>query len=323
MKKLLLSLPIALLFSCGGNSSKPETQTVVSGNALLQPDGIQQRVTQNHEAIKNTKATFANFKTYIATLPPDSITTIPFALDYIITCTQPNTPDADSILYHFSNLFYNVITKQNEVVSTRYKTVMDAIGKDSATNQTTIFKSNLAACGITMASAEGEYFLAADSNYFFANFSSRVSPSAKQYLLITRIEMAKSYYDDGALIIPYSDIYQRAKLWENFKTTYPASPYAYEAGKSYMAYMQALMLGLDNTPAFDMSTHVLDPKVKSLYEKIIAANDLQSSITKTISAYYNFLSRHNFTNNDSVNYFLQAQNLVDTTNTQGMQSQKD
>ena len=57
--------------------------------------------------------------------------------------------------------------------------------------------------------------------------------------------------NDAALVIPWSEVSNRALFWERYLKRYPDSPYAKQAEFLFQWYQAILFQGLDNTPVLE------------------------------------------------------------------------
>jgi len=307
MNKLLLVLSVTLLFACGSNSTKDKKENE-SKDYLLQENSISKLVASNHMSISGIKGDLKSFKLYLNRLNEDSLNSIPYALDYVKTCISTDYSERDSVFLLFNIKFFAVTNRLNENLDKKYKTIINQLYKDSTTVELTNFRKNLEMCGIDIFSSEGMYYLDVIPDYFYNNFSNRVSESISEFLVIRKGELKEGFSEDAGMLISFEDLYQRVKRWENFIHKYPTTIYNNEANLFYTTYLETLMTGMDNSRIFDFDSSSLKPEIKTLYEKI-KKEELESPTTKIISSYYDFLARHNFKANDSISIFLKANNL--------------
>jgi hypothetical protein len=307
MMKKLLVISLLFLFSCGSNSPKENKKNVPTDN-LLQENSINNLVTSNHLKFSGMKGDFQSFKLYLDKLVNDSLTSIPYALDYINACISIDNADRDSIFLLFNIKFYSVANRLSDSLYTKYKSIVELLDKDSSTAELRNFKNNLKLCGIDIFSTEGMYYLDVIPDFFYNNFKNRVSEGVVEYLNIRKDELKQGFSEDAGMLISFEDLYGRIKRWENFINKYPNTLYNSDANSYYSTYLETLMTGMDNSRIFDFDSNSLTPEIKSLYETIIK-EDIESPTTKIISSYYDFLARHDFKENDSIQIFLKTNNL--------------
>ena len=307
MKTLLLVLFTAFLLTCC-SQSKQDNETYATTDYLLQDNSISKLTTINHQNLKVIKGDLKSFKTYLDKLDNDSLTSIPYALDYIKTCISSDNTDLDSIFLLFNIKFYTITNRLSDSLDTKYNFLTVQLYKDSNTVELNSFKNNLATCGLAIFSSEGMYYLDVIPDFFYANFKNRVSEGVAEYLNIRKDELEQGFSEDAGMLISFSELYGRVKRWENFTNKYPKTLYSEDANSYYLTYLETLMTGMDNSRVFDFEQNSLMPEIKSLYESIMKESS-ESPTTKIISSYYAFLARHDFKENDSIQIFLEANDL--------------
>lgn len=310
MKQILLLFSLAFLFACSSHNTTTTTKedTGSATDYLLQDSSIGKLVVVNHQKLTSIQGDFKSFKSYLHKLSDDSLSSIPFALDYINGCISTDNPERDSVFLLFNEKFYSVTNKLSDSLETKYGFLMEQLAKDSNTVELHTFKNNLAACGVGIFSTEGMYYLDVVPDFFYNNFKNRVSEGVAEYLNIRKDELKQGFSEDAGMLISFEELYHRVKRWENFITKYPNTVYTGEANSYYATYLETLMTGMDNSRTFDLDNNSLLPEIKKLYEKIIKEVP-DSPTTKIISSYYSFLARQNFKENDSIQLFLKANNL--------------
>lgn len=308
MKKTLIALSFTFLLACSSNNTQNKKDIVSTKDYLLQDNSVRNLLTANHQKLSGVKGDFKSYKLYLAKLDNDSLTSIPFALDYINTCISSDNTDRDSIFLLFNIKFYAVANRLSDSLDTKYKNLIEQLDKDSNTVELNSFRNNLKACGIGIFTTEGMYYLDVIPDFFYNSFKNRVSDGVAEFLNIRKDELKQGFSEDAGMLISFEDLYHRVKRWENFINKYPNTVYSDEANSYYTTYLETLMTGMDNSRVFDFDNNTLLPEVKTLYEKI-AGEGTESPTTKIISSYYAFLARHDFKENDSIQIFLKTNNL--------------
>jgi len=302
---------LLLVTACGHVKQKQDkTSTIQKSHAadLLEPESISKLVAANHQKLVGQHGDFESFKKYINGLNDKDPASIPFALDYIETCISPNLAEKDSVLLLFNVKFYKVSNTLSDSLETKYANVLKRMEDKPNSQKPKALTGNLKACGIGIFSTEGNYYLDILPDYLYENFQTRVSDAAKSYLLIRKEELKKGFSEDAGMLISFDELYQRVKRWEKFLNHYPANVYVGQANDYYTDYLETLLTGMDNSRVFDMDSNILLPEVKTIYEKAIQ-EDPDSKTSQLISSYYNFLSRHDFKQTDSVDVFLKEHKL--------------
>jgi hypothetical protein len=301
-------LLLVFLFACDSEKLDDNIDSKNTIDYLLQDNSIEKLTIENHKKLEGIKGDFEGFKLYISKLSDDSLTSIPFALDYIKSCLSVDKEKQDSVLLYFNQKFYTVSNRLSDSLETKYKSILEQQEENSNNPDLKVFTSNLTTCGIGIFTTEGTYYLDVLPDFFFDNFKDRVSVGVRQFLEIRKDELKDGFSEDAGLLISFEDLYKRVKRWEDFRTKYPNNVYDGETRYYYETYLETLLTGMDNSRVFETDSNLILPEVKKLYESII--NKEADSPTKNIvSSYYSFLGRHNFQENDSIDLFLKSNNL--------------
>lgn len=308
MKKLIYLFFVILIFSCTSKSKDEKKDNSSGKDYLLQEQSVRKMVSANHDKISKIRGDFQSYKQYLASLDKDSLTSIAYAMDYINTCLAKETANRDSILFLFNVHFSGIVNRFSDSLESRYGEVLAPLAEDSVTPGLSVFKDNLAFCGIGIYSSEGMFYPDMLPDYLYSNFNKRVSEGVAEYLKIRSDEMKEGFAEDAGLLISFEKVYQRVQRWENLVQKYPQNIYKQEAQYYYQTYLETLMTGMDNSRIFDHETGKLLPGIKALYEKIIKEKT-DSPSREIIADYYAFLSRHQFKENDSIPAFLEARQL--------------
>ncbi len=140
------------------------------------------------------------------------------------------------------------------------------IYEDKFDNEKYPITQSLAASGFRMQTAEGSVFAAADLRDFENFFSPNVTPPMKNYLHQTRIEQDKAAMEDGGIVIPMTELADRAAFWEKFNQDNPWFVLHDETTLSAQWMLACLMNGADNTPAFDYESKKPTDDFKKMWE---------------------------------------------------------
>lgn len=307
MKPIFVAIIFILSISCS-RQAPVVNNSEKKADYLLQENSIRDRTEENRALLKGICADINSFKTYLNSLSNDSLFSIPFALDYIKTCMKTDSAPCDSVVVLFNEKVNLVINKLSDSLETKYAFLIQQMDKDSITPELRAFNENLATCGIGIYMTEGMYYPDVMPEFFYSNFKNIISPGFKEFLNIRKDELKEGFSEDAGLLISFEDLYKRVKRWEDFISVYPTGVFVEEANGFYTIYLETLMTGMDNSRIFDFDDNSLSPEIKTLYESIMM-EDSESPTSKIITSYYNFLSRHNFKENDSIRHFMEANRL--------------
>ncbi len=282
----------------------------VTGDFII-PGFIKKEVAANHAKLVGQKGDYSSFKKYLDNLDTNKVESIAYAMDYINTCIlASDTMSGDSCLLCFHRLFYEVVNNIEDSIMTKYSIVADSILMNAKTKEVNVFSDNMAQCGAGVFASEGGVYLDLLSNYENDNFKNRVTKDVQVYLTLREKELKEGFSEDAGLLISFDELYQRVKELEGFMNKYPKSTWVADAQYSYNEYLSTLLTGMDNSPVFDMETHVLKPEMKKLFQKIIK-DDPGGKTTKIVTDFYNLLVKNNFKEDgDAEDKLLKQDSLI-------------
>ena len=98
----------------------------------------------------------------------------------------------------------------------------------------------------------------------FEKYTSYVNQDIKQYIRIMAVETSNIASEDGALMIGYQDMLNRALNQEWFLNDFPKSNRKNQIQMLMNEYTLYTFYGLDNTPLFDYDTNVMVPNAQKV-----------------------------------------------------------
>lgn len=115
-------------------------------------------------------------------------------------------------------------------------------------------------------------------NYMaFQKYISYVKPDIKQYINIMAVETSNLAADDGALVIGYQEILNRALNQERFLNEYPKSNRVQQVKNLMNNYTLYTFYGLNNTPLFDYETNKMTTNAQKGYKAVLQRNSSEDS----------------------------------------------
>ncbi|WP_339299220.1 hypothetical protein MKY92_03820 [Paenibacillus sp. FSL R5-0623] len=115
-------------------------------------------------------------------------------------------------------------------------------------------------------------------NYMaFQKYISYVKPDIKQYINIMAVETSNLAADDGALVIGYQEILNRAMNQERFLNEYPKSNRVQQVKNLMNNYTLYTFYGLNNTPLFDYETNKMTVNAQKGYKAVLQRNSSEDS----------------------------------------------
>ena len=115
-------------------------------------------------------------------------------------------------------------------------------------------------------------------NYMdFQKYNSHVKPDIKQYINIMAVETGNLAAEDGALIIGYQEMLNRALNQERFLQDYPKSNRVKQVRTLLNNYTLYTFYGLNNTPLFDYETNTMVANAQKGYKAVLQRNPSEDS----------------------------------------------
>lgn len=155
--------------------------------------------------------------------------------------------------------------------------------------------------GYKIETAEGFYFPIIDYQ-FYKTLSSKATEEIQDYIEIMSIESNQVPAKDGALIINWDEIVDRALKQEAFLKEYPNSERLNEVTELYKRYEMFTFFGLDNTPLFSYETKKVDPEAKAALLDAVS-RDIESDYTGMLNSFLEVLEKNNDTLTGEVDIF--------------------
>lgn len=176
----------------------------------------------------------------------------------------------------------------------------DKISNSALKNKIYILKQN----GFRIAASEGQNYIDEDAYFLLSNFGDTVTEGINEFLSIRSKEIKEGFSEDASLMISWNQISDRIIDWDNYLKRYSSYPESKEV-KAIIdtIYLPAYLTGMDNTPAFDWETKILNDDLKKSFKRFIE-NYQNSTYYQVINEYYDILKKNNFVLNDEVEYFL-------------------
>ena len=97
--------------------------------------------------------------------------------------------------------------------------------------------------------------------------------------------------NDAALVIPWSEVSNRALFWERYLKRYPDSPYAKQAEYLFQWYQAILFQGLDNTPVLEFDEKQLNISADAMAVHQLLSTKTGSRLAAKSSAFIQWLQQ--------------------------------
>ena len=131
---------------------------------------------------------------------------------------------------------------------------------------------------------EGYTDLRTEPHFYYNLFQKYVTKDFKEYLKQEAIEETELYSADAGLAISFEKIAERALFWESFLLKFPNSKMNQKVVEKLELYTTDYLLGLDNTPTYEVSIKDLNAETIEEFKRFSIKNPY-SKITKLINSF--------------------------------------
>ena len=152
--------------------------------------------------------------------------------------------------------------------------------------------------GYKIETAEGMFFPIIDYG-IYKNYRSYATPDLEHYIDIMVIESTNVPAKDGALVIGWDEVLDRAMNQEEFMSQYPDSVKIDDVKKLYTKYVGFALFGLNNTPLFSYDSKTMVEEAKSVYEEGVKRNE-DSEILEIIKEYLDVIEENDYKLTDEI-----------------------
>lgn len=146
--------------------------------------------------------------------------------------------------------------------------------------------------GYKVETAEGMFFPIMNYEYM-KKFSPYALDDMKEYIDIMAVETNKVPAKDGALVIGWDEVIERALAQENFIKMYVSSAKIESMKELQKKYLTFMLFGLNNTPLFSYDTRTMDTEAKEVYIKSVKVN-ADSELMQLLGKYMEILEKSNY-----------------------------
>lgn len=162
----------------------------------------------------------------------------------------------------------------------------------------------LAARGVWARRAEGSVVFAVSEAVLLEHWGPYLTPAVQEFLRQRVHEQVHPVADDAALMIPPSEVAQRALWAERFLEVYEGSIVQDIVASRFEWYLAVYIGGLPNTRPFDTPTGVVHPNWRRSFETV-ASEHGDSAVGRVVSEYLALLERSDFTRSAETDAFLE------------------
>jgi hypothetical protein len=146
--------------------------------------------------------------------------------------------------------------------------------------------------GYKVETAEGMFYPVMNYAYL-KKFSSYAEEDMKDYIDIMAVETDKTPAKDGALVIGWDEVVERALAQEGFIKKHGSSAKAEDIKALHKRYITFMLYGLNNTPLFSYDTKGMDPEAKEAYTKVLK-DKVDSELLQLLGKYMEILGKSDY-----------------------------
>lgn len=157
--------------------------------------------------------------------------------------------------------------------------------------------------GYKLSASEGMYYPEIDYDKILKDFGGHASDKVAGYLEIMAAESNKHFATDAALIISPDELADRIVKAEKFIGSYPDFELVQQVEQFHSYYLQAYLLGLNNTPLFDYQTEKAKDSFVKSYENTINSQK-GTKLAGILEEYTALLKKYDYTKSDEIMNFV-------------------
>lgn len=287
--RLMAAFLLLTVWSCGGGGSED-----TAGKTA--PPAEEQLTVADLDGYRR----FLNSRT-----PADSMAVVDAATVFRTAFATASPAICDSAYVDFLEFhrgiedLYNFAIDENRAA---YETLLDP---DSSAHLpgAVAFRNRLELVGLRFVSEEGFGVAEIDPAFHRRHFYDRVSPTMRTYMDQWAIEQDSPVGTDEHLDLPLAEVAERAIFWERFVAGNPEFILASEALINTSFYQYIFMMGTSQTPAFDNTTQILQPRFRQAFQALLR-DHADTQLAEIVSRYYQILQGQNYRFTDKVEEFV-------------------
>jgi SH3-like domain-containing protein len=162
------------------------------------------------------------------------------------------------------------------------------------------------ACGLELRFPEGMLDIELKPGVTIPTLEPIVSKAMRRYLEIRKKEEANIWMNDGGLSITPQEIADRAVTWDIFLIDNPDFIFKTEIRASKIGYLGVLLVGADNTPAFDYdSGKLFGTEFKDAWQWVLKTHP-QTETGKIVQEWWDVLKSENWKRGPKSEKYIQA-----------------
>lgn len=293
MKKIVFVSSVFLLFQCT-NSNKPEATT----------DSLTTTV-DTSAIVQDTMIATSAYEEQLKTLPYTEESSLKGLELFRSTYKTVNPEENDKALLAYLSFQEKLLDSLDYHIAEREGyDQLNSLISDSVTPEARAIEKEILKKGLALGQSEGNLYYKPNPELIGSYFVEYLSPSTKEYYKQFVKETQHPYTEDAGLVIPVKDLADRLIFWDKFLAANPDHFFATDAKNRYNAYLYGLLIGMDNTPAFDRETHKLTPEFSEAYV-YVSKKYPGTKTAKIVNEYLNVLAENKNTENAKVSKFIE------------------
>lgn len=154
--------------------------------------------------------------------------------------------------------------------------------------------------GYKVETAEGTFFPVIDYGNT-AQFSDYTTDDINAYLQLMKTESDEVAVKDAAIVIEWKEVAERALNQQEFLEAYGDSEKSEDVENLYGRYVNLLVFGANNTPAFSYDSKKLEPELQEIYKALAAEED--GKLKELFTDYLPILEKSQYTMTEEVSQY--------------------
>lgn len=309
---LTMMLVASLFISAGCSSNNKETTNQNNNNTKTTDNGN----STNDTPDGNESLTLPNELTELLNNPDSLGEAIAYLMEHLSELSAVQLEAAVGALNQAQKSYLTELEKKYTDGTVQEKWANAYPGDVSAIDPSTLdadlktlFEETIGR-GYKVEMQEGSYYPVLDYSVYGPIKSAAGKSVVSDFIDIMMIESSEPTAKDGAILIGWNELLQRADKSNKFITVYQQSPLIEEIKPLFERYLYLTLNGADNTPLFKDKQMVNDAKeAYTEYTKVDASGEIP--FHGTIHGFMNVLEGNGFKLDAAVEQFVKEQSTLD------------
>lgn len=123
--------------------------------------------------------------------------------------------------------------------------------------------------GLALEGAMGEILVKSDINVIAKEYKDIVSAPLQKYIDALQLSTRSKVFDRDNIVTPLTSLVNQANIWSQFAVDYPDFAHISNVNMKRDRYIQALLEGTKNTPAFDHATRIAKQEYRVIWNYVL------------------------------------------------------